>query len=133
MIYPSRDSRHLHYLDLTQRTDGIPDPVKQMDEAGVQEAVIFGMPVVKMWSASDPVRPDYYLDTDSRGYYFSATGYILAEQLKKQPPAVQKRFHPFISGINPLDKNAAEYIETLIQTYPGFWQGIGDSCRVMTT
>ena len=125
MLYPAWDS-HLHYLDFTQRTDGIDELVRKMDAAGVKEAVVFGMPIVKMWSAADPVRPDYYLDTDARAYYFSATDFILAEHLEKQPEAVRQRFHPFISGINPLDLNAAEYIETLIRFYPGFWQGIGE-------
>ncbi len=125
MLYPATDS-HLHYLDFTQCTDGVPELIRQMDAAGVKEAVVFGMPVVKMWSASDPVRPDYYLDTDARAYYFSATDYILAEHLARQPENIRKRFHPFISGINPLDRNAAEYIETLIRLYPGFWEGIGE-------
>ncbi len=125
MLYPTWDS-HLHYLDFTQRTDGFPALVKEMDAVGVEKAVIFGMPIVKMWSAADPVRPDYYLDTDARGYYYSATDFILAQELLRQPKEVQTRFYPFISGINPLDQNAAEYIETLLRLYPGFWKGIGE-------
>ena len=125
MLYPSWDS-HLHYLDFTQKTEGFPELIKQMDAAGIEQALIFGMPIVKMWSASDPVRPDYYLDSDSRGYYYSATDFILAENLRQQPQEIQRRFHPFICGINPLDLNAADYIETLLKTYPGFWKGIGE-------
>ncbi len=125
MLYPAWDA-HLHYLDFTQRTDGFPELIRQMDATGVEEAVIFGMPIVKMWSASDPVRPDYYLDSDSRGYYYSATDFILAESLRRQPPEIQRRFHPFICGINPLDLNAVEHIEMLLKMYPGFWQGIGE-------
>ena len=125
MAIPSWDS-HLHYLDFTQRTDGFPALVERMDAIGVESAVIFGMPIVKMWSESDPVRPDYYLDTDARGYYYSATDFILAQELLRQPEEVRKRFFPFISGVNPLDRNAAEYIETVLRLYPGFWRGIGE-------
>lgn len=125
MLLPSIDS-HLHYLDFTQRSDGFPALAEEMDATGVEGAVVFGMPIVKMWSESDPVRPDYYLDTDSPGYYFSATDFILAEELQKQPATLRARFYPFISGVNPLDLNAAEYIETLLRMYPGFWRGIGE-------
>lgn len=83
MVRPTLDS-HLHYLDFTQKTDGLPLLVKQMDAIGVEAAVIFGMPIVKMWSESDPIRPDYYLDTDARGYYYSATDFILAQELLRQ-------------------------------------------------
>jgi len=125
MLRPSIDS-HLHYLDFTQKTDGFSALTEKMDAAGVVGAVVFGMPIVKMWSESDPMRPEYYLDTDSPGYYYSATDFILAEELRKQSASVQGRFYPFISGINPLDLNAVDYIETLLRLYPGFWRGIGE-------
>ena len=125
MLVPTVDS-HLHYLDFTQHTDGFTALIQKMDEAGVSDAIIFGMPIVKMWSESDPVRPAYYLDTDSRGYYYSATDFILAEELRRQPAAVQQRFSPFISGIHPLDQNSVDYIAKLLDLYPGFWQGIGE-------
>lgn len=117
---------HLHYLDFTQRTEGFTKLIAAMDQVNVEKAVIFGMPIVKMWSESDPIRPSYYLDTDSKGYYFSGTDYILADDLMKQPEAVRERFYPCICGINPLDLNAAEQIEILINRYPGFWKGIGE-------
>lgn len=117
---------HIHYLDFTQKTDGFTSLIQAMDKAGVEKAVVFGMPMVKMWTESDPVRPAYYMDTDSPVYYYSGTDFILANDLAKQPPAVQKRFFPFISGINPLDMNAAEQIEAILNMYPGFWKGIGE-------
>lgn len=125
MLYPTWDG-HLHYLDFTQSTDGFAALVEEMDEAGVEAAVIFGMPMVKMWSESDPERPDYYLDSDSRAYYFTATDYILAQELLAQEEEVQERFYPFISGINPLDLNSVDYIEILLELYPDFWRGIGE-------
>ncbi len=125
MARPTWDS-HLHYVDFTQKTDGFPALVRQMNAIGVEAAVIFGMPIVKMWSESDPIRPDYYLDTDARGYYYTATDFILAEELRRQPESTRKRFFPFISGVNPLDRNAVDYIETVLRLYPGFWRGIGE-------
>ncbi len=117
---------HLHFLDFTQRTDGFEALTRAMDEAGVEKAVIFGMPLVKMWSESDPIRPAYYMDTDSAAYYYSATDYILADELARLPKASRDRFFPFVCGVNPLDRNAAEQIEAALKRYPGFWKGIGE-------
>ena len=118
---------HLHYFDFTQQSDGFPALVAAMDEAGIDRAVIFGMPIVKMWSESDPIRPAYYLDTDAPAYYFSATDLLLANELLRQPAAIRGRFYPFLGGINPLDRNAADYLEMVIKSYPpGFWRGIGE-------
>lgn len=117
---------HLHLYDFTHSSDGLGELVKAMDSAGVDKAIIFGMPIQKMWSESDPVRPAYYLATDSRAYYYSATDLFLARELDRQPAAVRGRFFPFLSGFNPLDLNAAEQIERLIQAYPGFWKGVGE-------
>jgi len=117
---------HLHFFNFIQRTDGFENLIKAMDEAGVQKSVLFGMPLAKMWTEADPFQPTYYLDTDSRLYYYSATDFILAHELLRQPSKVQDRFFPFICGINPLDLNAADYIEMLLKMYPGFWKGIGE-------
>lgn len=124
--YPVVDN-HLHFFDFTQQSDGFPALVKAMDEAGVDKTVVFGMPIVKMWPEHEPIRPDYYLDTDARAYYFSATDLLLANELLRQPAEIQDRFLPFLGGINPLDQNAAEYLELVLNSYPqGFWKGIGE-------
>ncbi|WP_196888936.1 amidohydrolase family protein [Aureivirga sp. CE67] len=117
---------HLHFLDFTQDTDGFPRVIQAMDSANVEKAIVFGMPMVKMWSENDPIRPEYYLNTDSRAYYYSATDFLLAERLLRENEETQKRFYPFISGINPLDLNSAQFIETLLELYPNFWKGIGE-------
>ncbi|MFH1981694.1 MAG: hypothetical protein ABIL58_07615 [Pseudomonadota bacterium] len=117
---------HIHYLDFVQKTDGFAALIHAMDLAGVEQAVVFGMPMVKLWGENDPIAPTYYLDTDSRAYYYGATDYILAAELVRQPESVRQRLHPFICGINPLDMNAADHIERLLQLYPGFWKGIGE-------
>ena len=118
---------HLHYYDFTQQSDGFPALVAALDDSGIDRAIIFGMPIVKMWSESDPIRPAYYLDTDAPAYYFSATDLLLANELLRQPAAIRSRFYPFLGGINPLDQNAADYLEMVITSYPpGFWRGIGE-------
>ncbi|GAB6037967.1 amidohydrolase family protein [Fundidesulfovibrio butyratiphilus] len=117
---------HLHFYDFTHTTDGFPKLIQAMDAAKVDKAIVFGMPILKMWSESDPVRPAYYLATDSRAYYYSATDLFLARELERQPQSVRDRFFPFLCGINPLDRNAAAQIESLIQAYPGLWMGIGE-------
>lgn len=123
---PAVDS-HLHFFDFTGQTDGFPALVAAMDAAGIDQAVIFGMPIVKMWTESDPIRPAYYLDTDAPAYYFSATDLLLANEFLRQPATVRSRFYPFLGGINPLDQNAADYLEMVIDSYPpGFWRGIGE-------
>lgn len=43
---------HIHYLNFVQQTDGFPSLVLAMDKAGVEKAVVFGMPLVKMWTGA---------------------------------------------------------------------------------
>jgi predicted secreted protein len=124
--YPVVDN-HLHFYDFTQQSDGFPALVKAMDQAGVDRAVVFGMPIIKMWPEHEPIRPGYYLDSDARAYYFSATDLLLANELLRQPVEIRERFLPFLGGINPLDQNAAEHLELVLKSYPqGFWKGIGE-------
>lgn len=40
---------HLHFLDFTQDSDGLPKLTEAMDLSGVSEAIVFGMPLVKKW------------------------------------------------------------------------------------
>lgn len=117
---------HLHYLDFTQTTGGFEELVAKMNEANVSHAVIFGMGMSKQWDEHAPGRPAYYLSNDSRAYYFSATDFIMMEQLQKQSAEVQSRFFPFVCGINPNDRNAARYIRQVLETYPGRFYGIGE-------
>src|SRR5579862_2123378 len=64
---------HLHLVDFLQHTDGIQALLAAMDRSGVDEAMLCGMPLVKQWSVSEPKQPLYYLDDDSRCYWYSAT------------------------------------------------------------
>jgi hypothetical protein len=117
---------HLHLVDFLQRTDGIQAVVAAMDKAGVTDAVIHGMPLVKEWPQEERLRPEYYLADDSRCYWYSATDILVARQVQSLPPEQQKRFHPTICGFNGADRNAVEHVKRMIDWYPGFWQGIGE-------
>ena len=56
---------HLHYVDFLQNSDGIQALLKSMNDAGVEHAMLNGLPVVKKWDAIDPIKPQYYLADDS--------------------------------------------------------------------
>ncbi|MEG0417236.1 amidohydrolase family protein [Gordonibacter sp.] len=125
LTYDIVDS-HLHYTDFLERTDGFPSLVKAMDAAGVSQSVIFGMGIVKQWDESLDKAPQYYLSNDSRCYYYSATDFIVAEDLLAQPEATRKRFFPFACGINGNDRFSADHLRRLLKLYPNFWCGIGE-------
>lgn len=117
---------HLHYVDFFQETEGMPALLKAMDEAGVEHAMISGIPVAKKWHEDEPKRPRYYAGDDADAYWFSATDIHVVAAVQKLPAEQQKRFHPFLSGFNPVDKNAVSHIERMLDLHPGFWQGIGE-------
>ena len=117
---------HLHYLDFTQNTDGFPALAQAMDRAGVEKAVIFGMPMAKTWDHIMEEPPTYYLSNDSRCYYYSATDFLMAQDLIGQPEEIRSRFMPFCCGFNCNDRYASRQIERLLDLYPNFWRGIGE-------
>jgi hypothetical protein len=117
---------HLHFLNFVQETDGMAAFLKAMDDTGVAESVVIGMPVVKQWDEGDPKRPTYYLDNDSRTYWYSATDFLVARAILDLPKDQQARLHPFICGINSADRNAVDHVRRMLALYPNFWQGIGE-------
>jgi hypothetical protein len=117
---------HLHYLNFVQETAGMDAFFKAMDDTGVAESVVIGMPVVKTWEESEDTRPTYYLDNDARTYWYSATDFLVAHAIQQLPKDKQKRLHPFICGINSADRNAVDHVERMLAIYPDFWQGIGE-------
>lgn len=117
---------HLHLVDFLQRTDGVRAALLAMDRCGVEDAVVSGMPVVKEWPQGERLRPEYYLEDDSRCYWYSATDVLVARQVQSLPPDQQRRFHPTICGFNGADRNALDHVKRMIDWYPGFWQGIGE-------
>lgn len=117
---------HLHYVDFFQETDGMPELLKQMDKHGIQHVMISGVPVAKKWHEDEPRRPRYYAGDDASVYWYSATDMIVAHALEQLSEEQRQRFHPFLSGFNPNDKNADEHVRRTLELYPGMWQGIGE-------
>jgi hypothetical protein len=117
---------HLHFLNFVQETAGMDAFFQAMDDTGVVESVVIGMPVVKTWEASEEKRPTYYLDSDARTYWYSATDFLVAHAILELPKDKQRRLHPFICGINSADRNAVDHVERMLKIYPDFWQGIGE-------
>ncbi len=117
---------HLHFLNFVQETSGMDAFFKAMDDAGVAESVVLGMPLVKTWDEGDAKRPTYYMDNDSRTYWYSATDFLVARAVLDLPRDKQARLHPFICGFNIADRNAVDHVERMLALYPNFWQGIGE-------
>ena len=100
--------------------------LKAMDDTGVAESVVLGMPLVKKWGEGDEKRPTYYLDNDSPTYWYSATDFLVARAVLDLPKDQRARLHPFICGFNAADRNAVDHVERMLAFYPDFWQGIGE-------
>ncbi|MEG1042016.1 MAG: amidohydrolase family protein [Pseudomonas sp.] len=117
---------HLHYVDFFQETEGMEALLKAMDKARIDQSMISGVAVAKKWHEDEPKRPRYYAGDDADAYWYSATDIYVAAALAKLPPEQRQRFHPFLTGFNPVDKNAVAHIERMLELYPGLWQGIGE-------
>lgn len=117
---------HLHYVDFFQESEGMPALLKAMDAAGIDQSMISGIPVAKKWHEDEPKRPRYYAGDDADAYWYSATDTYVAAALQHLSDEQRKRFHPFLTGFNPVDKNAVSHIERMLDLYPGLWQGIGE-------
>lgn len=117
---------HLHYVDFFQNSEGMRSLLEQMDAHRIDHVMISGVGVAKKWHENEPRRPRYYAGDDAGAYWFSATDAILAHALLELPPEQRARFHPFLTGFNPNDKNSDEHIRRTLQMHPGLWQGIGE-------
>ncbi|QDE93947.1 5-oxo-L-prolinase [Myxococcus xanthus] len=117
---------HMHYVDFLQQTDGLQVILEAMDEAGVDHSMISGMSLVKKWDATRPIKPSYYLNDDSRAYWYGLTDEIVARALLKLDEKDRRRFHPFITGVNPTDRNAVDHVQRMLEWHPDLWEGIGE-------
>ncbi|MEH6564525.1 MAG: amidohydrolase family protein [Halopseudomonas sp.] len=117
---------HLHYVDFFQETEGMQALLQEMDANNVEHVMLSGIPVAKKWSENEPKRPRYYAGDDGSAYWFTATDVLVAEAYKSLNEEQQVRFHPFLSGFNPNDKNADAHIRRMLEMYPGLWQGLGE-------
>lgn len=117
---------HVHLVDFFQQGEGVAALVEQMDAARVDAAIVMGVPVSKTWHENEPKRPRYYQGDDAPLYWYSATDALVAEAVRRAPPAARERLYPFICGFNPNDKNAPAHIERMLELYPDTWRGIGE-------
>jgi len=117
---------HLHYVDFFQESAGMEKLLAAMDESNIEHVMLSGIPVAKKWHEDEPKRPRYYAGDDASAYWYSATDVIVAAALKKLSTEQRRRFHPFLSGFNPVDKNADAHIKRMLELDPGLWQGIGE-------
>lgn len=117
---------HLHFVDFFQKSEGIQAVIEEMNANRVTDVVLMGLPVTKMWAASEPKRPEYVFADDAKVYWYSLTDEILARAVASLSPADRERVHPFISGFNPVDKLAVEHIQRMLDWHPGLWAGIGE-------
>lgn len=117
---------HLHYVDFFQETDGMQKLLEAMDAGGIDHVMISGIPVAKKWHENEPKRPRYYAGDDAPVYWYSATDVLVAAALEELDEKQRKRFHPFLSGFNPNDKNADAHIRRMLELHPGLWQGLGE-------
>ncbi|MFJ2685801.1 amidohydrolase family protein [Pseudomonas sp. NPDC087342] len=117
---------HLHYVDFFQETAGMPALLKSMADSSIDHVMISGIPVAKKWHEDEPKRPRYYAGDDADAYWYSATDVIVAAAVNKLTPEQRQRFHPFLSGFNPNDKNSEAHIQRMLDLNPGLWQGIGE-------
>ena len=117
---------HLHYVDFFQESAGMPKLLQAMADNRIEHVMISGIPVAKKWHEDEPKRPRYYAGDDADAYWYSATDVIVAAAVNKLSAEQRQKFHPFLSGFNPNDKNSAAHIQRMLDLYPGLWQGIGE-------
>ncbi len=117
---------HLHFVDFFQESDGMAKLLEAMEAGDIDHVMISGIPVAKKWHENEPKRPRYYAGDDAPVYWYSATDVVVAAALKELSDEQRRRFHPFLSGFNPNDKNADAHIRRMLELDPGLWQGLGE-------
>lgn len=100
--------------------------LERMDEAKVEKAVIFGLPVTKEWAEWEPHGPSYYLSDNARCYYYALTDTLVAERYLALSDAERARFLPLLCGFNPVDKYAVKHVQRMLKLYPGVFRGVGE-------
>jgi hypothetical protein len=116
----------VHLVDYFQRGEGAEALIHNMDKLNIDHAYVMGLPVIKKWDMSQPKSPRFVYGDDAPVYYYPKTDEIIARQIESLPKQQQERLHPFLSGINTTDLNAAEQLERELKFRPDFWQGIGE-------
>jgi hypothetical protein len=104
-----------------------------MDQAGVSQALVTGMPYSKRWSENDASRPAYYLDSGSHVTTARDTDYVIAlavqDFIKAHPRDADKqlaRLFPCVSGFDSTDLGAVDLAAKRIKEFPGIFKCIGE-------
>jgi predicted TIM-barrel fold metal-dependent hydrolase len=118
---------HVHIVNFLQETPGLQSLIEYMDATNIKRAVVFGLPVAKLWAETEREAPEYYLDDDSDAYYYSLTDAIVATEYQKLDAASQARLYPTICGFNPNDGNAIKHIERMYKMFPNVFCGVGET------
>lgn len=121
--YPMIDA-HVHIVDFNQETTGLKNMLHYMDRSNIKKAVIFGMPVIKIWSENEREKPGYYLDDDNACYYYGHSDTLVATQILSLNEKQRERFFPLLCGFNPLDINSVNHIEQTYRAFPGIFYGV---------
>jgi len=110
--------------------------LKDMREAGVDHAMVSGMPFLKKWSENEAfARPGYYLDSSSRMTRARDTDYLIGaavmdykKKFANNEVELQKleRLYPFVCGFDGTDLGAVDLVIKRIKEFPGVWKGIGE-------
>ncbi len=107
-----------------------------MEAAGVDHAMVSGMPFLKKWSANEPfARPKYYLDSGSRMVRARDTDFLIGaavidyqRKFANDEQALRKleRLYPFVCGFDGTDLGAVDLVIKRIKEFPGVWKGVGE-------
>lgn len=116
---------HVHVVDFLQTAPTAAQFCAGMRAAGVERAVVFGLPVKKKWPINEPRRPGYYLDGNSPCLYYSLTDELVATLHDGLPAATAQRVAPMLCGFDPTDQLAIEHVELLWSRHE-CWRGIGE-------
>lgn len=116
---------HVHGVDFLQEGDGLEQLLRAMDAAGIERAVVFGLPLVKKWSVVEQREPHYYLDDNARCYYYSHTDQIIRAAWEKLPASERGRLAPLVCGFNPTDRHGVKHVERVLSDWPE-WRGVGE-------
>lgn len=121
-----KSDAHCHVVDFIQGSEGLKSLIDHMDQAGVAHCQIMGLPVTKKWNRIDRKAPTYYLDNDSRVYFYGSTDVDVARAYQALPASSRNRLHPFLCGFNPTDMYAINHVRRMFDWFPDVWQGIGE-------
>ncbi len=116
---------HIHLVDFLQHGPSAEELMVALDQAGVDRAVGFGLPVKKTWPSSEPRQPGYYLDDNAPCIHYSLTDQLVADLVVDLPTEHQRRLAPLICGFDPTDRLAVTELERMWAKYP-FWRGVGE-------